>query len=283
MGDERSQSISPERIAARSFAIGLARAFGGALIFSLPILMTMEMWWLGFSIHEFRLALLLLFSIPLLIGLSHYMGFEDTFGFKDDALDAFVALAVGFVAGTVALSLFSVIGFGISASEFIGKVSIQAVPGSIGAMFAQSELAGNERKKEEKKRHAGYGGEIFIMAAGALFLAFNVAPTEEMILFAHQMSVWHSIALVLASLLIMHAFVYALEFQGTASLPPGTPFWSVFLRFTIVGYAVALLMSLYMLWTFGRTEGLAFYQALSILVVLGFPAAVGAAAARLIL
>jgi uncharacterized membrane protein len=42
-------------------------------------------------------------------------------------------------------------------------------------------------------------------------------------------------------------------------------------------------MSLYMLWTFGRTEGLAFYHAISILVVLGFPAAVGAAAARLIL
>ena len=283
MSDQRSQSISPDRLAARSFAIGLARAFGGALIFSLPILMTMEMWRLGFYINEFRLALLLLLSIPLLIGLSHYMGFEDTFGFKDDALDAFVALAVGFIAGAVTLSLFSVVGFDMSASEFIGKVSIQAVPGSIGAMFAQSELGGNEGKKEQKKRHAGYGGEIFIMAAGALFLAFNVAPTEEMVLIAHQMSVWHSMALVLVSLLIMHAFVYALEFQGTASLPAGTPFWSVFLRFTIVGYAVALLMSLYMLWTFGRTEGLAFHQAISILVVLGFPAAVGAAAARLIL
>lgn len=243
----------------------------------------MEMWSLGFSIDKFRLALLLLLSIPLLIGLSHYMGFEDTFGFKDDALDAFVALAVGFVTGTVTLSLFSVIGSDMAASEFIGKVSIQAVPGSIGAMFAQSELGGKEGKKEEKRRHAGYAGEIFIMAAGALFLAFNVAPTEEMILIAHQMSIWQSIALILVSLLIMHAFVYALEFQGTASLPPGTPFWSVFLRFTIVGYAVALLMSLYMLWTFGRTEGLAFYQAISILVVLGFPAAVGAAAARLIL
>src|SRR5688572_31217295 len=283
MSDERSHSISPERIAAQSFAIGLARAFGGALIFSLPILMTMEMWWLGFSIDGFRLALLLFLSIPLLIGLSHYMGFEDTFGFKDDALDAFVALAVGFITGTVTLSLFSVIGSDMAASEFIGKVSIQAVPGSIGAMFAQSELGGKDRKKEQRRRHAGYGGEIFIMAAGALFLAFNVAPTEEMLLIAHQMSVWHSIALALVSLLIMHAFVYALEFQGTASIPSETPFWSVFLRYTIVGYAVALLMSLYILWTFGRTDGLAFTQTISILVVLGFPSAVGVAAARLIL
>jgi putative integral membrane protein (TIGR02587 family) len=88
---------------------------------------------------------------------------------------------------------------------------------------------------------------------------------------------------VLVSILIMHAFVYTLEFQGTASIPPGTPFWSVFLRYTIVGYAVALSMSAYMLWSFGRTEGLAFAQTLSILIVLGFPSAVGAAAARLIL
>lgn len=286
MNDQRSSPSAerlPKNLAARAFAIGLARAFGGALIFSLPILMTMEMWWLGFSISNFKLALLLLLTIPLLVGLSHYMGFEDTFGLMDDALDALVALAVGFVAGAITLSLFSVIESGMSAHEIIGKISIQAVPGSIGAMFAQSQLGGDPKKKEEKTRHAGYGGEVFIMAAGALFLAFNVAPTEEMILIAHQMSVWHSIALALVSILIMHAFVYTVEFQGTASIPPGTPFWSVFLRFTILGYAVALSMSAYMLWTFGRTEGLAFAQTISILIVLGFPSAVGAAAARLIL
>ena len=85
-------------MANRVFLIGLGRAFGGALIFTLPMLMTMEMWWLGFSMQPWKLALLLLATIPLLIGLSHYMGFEETFGFKDDALDSFVALAVGFIA-----------------------------------------------------------------------------------------------------------------------------------------------------------------------------------------
>jgi putative integral membrane protein (TIGR02587 family) len=191
-------------------------------------------------------------------------------------------LAVGFVAGSVSLALFSVIEPGMSAREIIGKVSIQAVPGSIGAMFAQSQLGGDQRSKKEKKRHAGYGGEIFLMGAGALFFAFNVAPTEEMVVIAYQMSAWHSIALALLSLIIMHAFVYALEFHGTPSIPPGTPFWSIFLRFTIVGYAVVLAMSFYILWTFGRTDGLAFQQIISVLVVLGFPSAVGAAAARLI-
>jgi putative integral membrane protein (TIGR02587 family) len=270
-------------MANRIFLLGLGRAFGGALIFSLPMLMTMEMWWLGFSMQPWKLALLLMMTIPLLIGLSHYMGFEDTFGFKDDALDAFVALVVGFFAGAVSLGLFSVIESGMSMEEIVGKISIQAVPGSIGAMFAHSELGGSERNQQEKQRHAGYFGELFIMAAGALFLAFNVAPTEEIMLIGHQMSPWHSIALVVVSLLVMHAFVYSVEFHGSAPIPEGISRRSIFLRYTVVGYAVVLLMSAYILWTFGRIDGLPIGHVISLLVVLGFPAAVGAAAARLIL
>ena len=43
-------------------------------------------------------------------------------------------------------------------------------------------------------RGAGYGGQLFLMAAGALFLSFNVAPTEEMVLIAYMMSTWHLLA-----------------------------------------------------------------------------------------
>ncbi|HEV2132091.1 MAG TPA: DUF2391 family protein, partial [Longimicrobiaceae bacterium] len=129
----------------------------------------------------------------------------------------------------------------------------------------------------------GYGGEIFLMAVGALFLAFNLAPTEEMVLIAYKMTEWHAIALAIISLLLMHAFVYALEFRGQAPVPPDTPWWSTFLRLTVVGYAIALLMSVYVLWTFGRLEGLSLEAMAIATVVLSFPAALGAAATRLIL
>jgi putative integral membrane protein (TIGR02587 family) len=265
-----------------AFAIGLARAFGGAIIFTLPMLMTMEMWQLGFLMSGLRLALLLLVSVPLLVGLSHYLGFEPTFGILDDLLDAFVAFAVGFFAAGVVLNLFAVINFAMSSREVMGVLGLQAVPGAIGAMFAQSQLGGG-RTTQRKESHAGYGGEIFIMAAGALFLAFNVAPTEEMILIAYQTTAWHGLALVMLSLIVMHAFVYAVEFQGQASVAPKTPFLSVFLRYTVVGYAIALLISFYMLWTFGRADGAAIGQMISATIVLAFPAAVGAAGARLII
>ena len=275
------QFVTSQRPPNREFAIGFARAFGGAILFSLPMLMTMEMWELGLYMSKFRLALLLLLNIPLLIGLSHYMGFEETFGFLDDAVDAFVALAVGFVASALALGLFAVIRFDMSNQEIIGTIAIQVVPASIGAMFAHSQLGG--ARQEKKNQHAGYGGQMFIMAAGALFLSFNVAPTEEMVLIAHKMSAWHSVALVLASLVVMHAFVYAVEFHGQVSVHPQTPVWSELLRFTMVGYTVVLLISVYILWTFARTEGMSWHELLAVTVVLGFPAAIGAAAARLIL
>lgn len=38
-----------ERESDYRFFVGLARAFAGAVLFSLPLLMTMEMWWLGCS------------------------------------------------------------------------------------------------------------------------------------------------------------------------------------------------------------------------------------------
>jgi putative integral membrane protein (TIGR02587 family) len=89
--------------------------------------------------------------------------------------------------------------------------------------------------------------------------------------------------LAFVSLMIMHAFVYAIEFRGQEAISPATSFWNAFLRFTVVGYTVVLLISVYVLWTFGRTDATAPEGVMMATVVLGFPAAVGAAAARLIL
>jgi uncharacterized membrane protein len=80
------------------------------------MLMTMEMWWLGFYMEPLRLALLMLLNIPLLIGLSYYGGFEAT-PEPADVLDAFAAYAVGFVTAVVMLSLFAIIETGIKAAK----------------------------------------------------------------------------------------------------------------------------------------------------------------------
>jgi putative integral membrane protein (TIGR02587 family) len=275
----------------RRFLTGLARAFAGAILFSFPILMTMEMWWLGFYMHRFRLALFIVVFFPLLIGLSYFDGFEDTNGFKEDAVDAFVAYAVGFTASASILFIFNVISFSMSADEIIGKISLQAVAASIGALVAQSQLRGGgnsngaeaDSDEEETNVPRSYFGEMLLMMIGAIFLSLNIAPTEEIILIAFKMSYWQIVALALGSLLMMHAFVYTVKFRGQEERPEDRSYFSVFLRFSVVGYALVLLISLYLLWTFGRLDGMGISEIVQVAIVLSFPGAIGAAASRLIL
>jgi putative integral membrane protein (TIGR02587 family) len=268
--------------AERKYLIGIARASGGAILFALPMLMTMEMWSLAFYMSGLRLALLLAVLLPTLVALSHFIGFEPTFDVWDDALDALAAFAVGCATSALALLLFGVIGPATPPGELAAMVTLQAVPASLGALLAQSQF-GEEAGDRERNPPTGHGAELFTMGIGALFLAFNVAPTEEMILIAQKMSASHVLALAVASVAVMHAFVYGMAFRGQAPRTEGERFVSLFLRFTVAGYGIALLISGYRLWTFGRIDGGPLTQIIAMSVVLGSPAAIGAAAARLLL
>lgn len=283
---KRSPRSAPAPSPDHRFIIELGRAYGGALIFSLPMLITMEMWWLGFYINHGRLALLLLLAIPLLVRLAHDTSLRERFEWRAATAGALTAYAVGFVTAAVILTLMAIIRNGMSADEVLGKIAIQSVPGSIGAALARQQLGGGEGRQERKTyklQHLNLGGELFLRALGALFLSLSLASTEEMVLIAYKMTTWHSLALALASLAVIQAFVVAVIAQDKSSLPPGTPGWRAFLHSTVSGYAIVLLISAYVLWTFQRTDNTALSATLSAVVVVGFPASVGAGAARLIL
>lgn len=267
-------------------AVALGRALAGALIFALPMLMTMEMWFLGFYIDRLRLALLIAAMLPLLVGLAHFVGFEETFGWREDVRDALVALAVGAVASGLILWLLGAVTRDAPLDEIVGKVALQTVAASIGALLATSQLGGEgsgDGEDEQPHRPSNYLGELFFMMVGALFLSLNVAPTEEIVLIAYRIGPGQELLLALLSLSAMHAFVYAVNFHGAEPRPEDAGFWGLFLRFSVVGYAVVLLTSCYVLWTFGRLEGITFEEQLSATIVLAFPGAIGAAGARLLL
>ena len=120
------------------------------------------------------------------------------------------------------------------------------------------------------------------MTAGALYMAFSVAPTEEMLLIAYKMTPWHGLALAFASIALLHAFVYAVGFGGQESVPEGAPRWTAFANYTLAGYGIAIVVSLYVLFTFGRTDDVALPAITMMTVVLAFPSALGAAIARLV-
>lgn len=258
------------------------RAAGGALLFSLPMLMTMELWELGMYLDRGRLLVLFLASLPLLVALSRQIGFEQTRDLHDDVVDALIALGVAAVTSTILLMLFGAIGGSTSLDEAVGKIVLQIVPAAIGALLAKSQL-GTRDDDDASEKEETYAGELFLMAVGALFLGFNMAPTEEMILISFRMSEWHALALVALSLILMHGFVFAVGFAGGSQVHLYEPWWSPFVRLTLPGYVIALAISLFLLWVFARTDGMALGGTVMAMVVLGFPSAIGAAAARLIL
>lgn len=291
MGQARPADAVPDRSSWLSFFrvepgfyVALARAFAGAVLFGLPLFMTMEMWWLGFLIRPERLALFLLVSIPMLWALSWLAGFREDVSWGDALVDAGIAYLVAFMASAGMLLLVGTIKADTSLYELLGKIAVQSVPAGMGATLARSQLGMQDEEEETASRRESYAGELFLVAGGALFLAFNVAPTEEIILIAHQQNtLWHVLALIILSIGIMHAFVYAVEFRGQHGIAAHQSAALEFLRLTLPGYIVVLLVCLYVLWTFGRLDGMAPFMALKLVLVLGFPGALGGATARLVM
>jgi putative integral membrane protein (TIGR02587 family) len=243
--------------------------------------MTNEMWSLGFTMDRLRLGVFLAFMIPVLIGLSYFAGFEETPSWTDGIRDAFVALMVGFVTSAVMLAVLNLATTYMPRQEILGKLTLLAIPSSFGAAIASSQL-GKRSSDTDGKQRTRYGVELFYMTAGAIFFAFNVAPTEEILVLGFKMSPWHAVITAALSLAMMHAFVYMVEFRGQEHAPQGVSIWSIFARFTVVGYALSLAVSAYVLWTFGRFEGSGLTYMVTLTIVLGFAATLGASAARLI-
>lgn len=273
----------------QSFLIGLGRGAAGALLFAVPMLMTMELWELGDHTKRSRLLIMLLLNIPLLVVLAHRIGFERTFTWRQAFRDAMIAFGLGILISAAMLAMMGILKPETSFTSIVGRIAIQSVPASIGALLGRSQLGGGAGQNEPDEGavpdhlSSNFARELFLMGVGALFLNLNVAPTEEVILISYKMTPWHALATILISIAIMHAFVYAVSFRGTHQIPEGEPRWHAFFRFTLPGYVIAMLISLYVLWIFGRLDDTAAPQILMSAIVLSFPGAIGAASARLVL
>jgi putative integral membrane protein (TIGR02587 family) len=258
---------------------GVGRAFGGALLFAVPILLTMEMWSSAVTIPPWRLAVLVLTDVALVVGLSRYFGLVSGSGLTwyGAFVDAGVALLVGFLTAAVALRALGVIHPLTHGSEALSMVILEALPAAIGASFARGQLG---QRDDPKQGHSSYLSQIFLMAAGAVVFAASIAPTAEVVLSAASIDQFGVLLLAALELALMHAFVYNLGFRGGSTTDR---FWSIFGAYTVTGYACALGVSAYLLWIFGRFTGTAAGPAVAEVVVLALPASIGAAGARLVL
>lgn len=259
--------------------VGVGRAIGGAFVFGLPLMMTMEMWWMGLYIEPLRLLALLLISLPILVSVSSVIGFRESRELLDNIIDVFVAYAFGFAVSAMALLLFNTITWSNFVEINFKIIMLQAIPASFGALLARSELGSNEHDSSAERSSID---RIAVLAIGAIYLAFNVAPTEEIQLIAYQMTPWHQLALFITTLVVMYIFSDAGGFYSSSKRTKQKKL-AISLTYTCIAVVVAMMASIIMLWVFGRMDGLAFTQMVANTVVLMFPAGIGAAAARLII
>jgi putative integral membrane protein (TIGR02587 family) len=272
---------------ASTFLVGLLRGLAGALLFALPMLMTMEMWHLGLYASPSRLLLLCVLAGPLLYGLARRIGFERNVSRLQALRDAVIAYALGMVVSASVLWMFGLLDTALNPGHNIAMIAFQSVPAGIGALLGRSQLGvhsgEDEEHDEDYESETGYFNELFMMLAGALFLGLNVAPTEEIILIGYKVAPAQTFLIVVISLMIMHCFVYSIHFTGGHSAPEGKPAWHMFVRFTLPGYVLSFFTSVYALWTFERLDQTSLQQMITASVILTLPAAIGAASARLVL
>jgi putative integral membrane protein (TIGR02587 family) len=286
------------------------RGVAGGLMFSLPLLYTMEVWWAGFNAHPWRLAVYVAATFVLLLGYNRFAGLRHDAGMSEVAIESVEEMGIGFIISAAALYLLGRITPGMPPNEIAGQIVVEAMTVAIGVSVGTAQLGGagdesgegdtgdgGDDKATRSKRggRAGkagsarrgepelhFGGQMLIAFCGATLFAANVAPTEEVVMIAVEISWVRLLGLAFASLIVGTLILHYSEFRGAREFVRTDGFGAVVVG-SVVTYAVALVASGLILWFFGRFDGVSLYTALAQVIVLGVPATLGASAGRLLL
>ena len=274
--------------------VDVVRAASGGMLFGIPLLFTMEVWWVGSSTEPIRLFAVLLLTYAILVVLNRTSGFRTTADvrLRDALADSVEALAIALMSVAGLLVVLREITTATPLGEAIGKVVYEAAPFAIGIGLAahflrRGRAAGDGEDEGERDSDSGQGldatlADVGATLIGALFVAFNIAPTDEVPMIAAAMSPGWLIALMAVSLAVSYAIVFEAGFSDEKRRreQPGVLQHPV--TETAVAYLLSLVAAALMLWFFRRFDsGDPFDVRLGYVLVLGLPAAVGGAAGRL--
>jgi putative integral membrane protein (TIGR02587 family) len=260
------------------------RGLAGGLIFSLPLLYTMEVWWAGFAARPGRMLIYLVAVFLLLLGYNRYAGLRRDASWREVAIDSVEELGLGVVISAIALYAIGRIGAHTTLEEALGQIFIEAGIVAIGVSVGTAQLGtgNNEDAGMGDEEDVHFGGQLVITFCGAVLFAANVAPTDEILMIAAETSSVRLLLLGAFSLAIGALILYFTDFARASRYSPTETHWQAFAG-TIITYAVALVASAGILWFFGRFDGQGPELAVAEIVVLGFPATLGASAGRLLL
>ncbi len=272
------------------------RGASGGFLFGIPLLYTMEVWWIGSTASPLRMLIALVATFVTLVLLNRTAGFRRAQGIQlvDAAMDAVEALAIGIICTTVVLILLREVRWESGIGEALGKIIFESIPFSLGVAVANQILSARSDDSQGAGTQAPVGqqpdigklnatlADIGATVIGAIFIAFNIAPTDEIPMLAAAVSPPWLLAISLTSLLISYAIVFVAEFADQQSRKQQRGIFQQPLSETIASYLVSLVMALGMLWFFQQLSASdPWHMWLSYTILLGLPATVGGAAGRL--
>lgn len=254
------------------------RGVSGGVILGVPLVYTEEVWLLGTTLPVLEILGLLVVSFGLNLVLSRYVGFER--GRTHRPLeDALVGFGCSFLLAAALLFLLDRIEPSMPAYNVLGVIALTSIPTSLG--FALGNALAPESGGEGAEDMKGHGGDLLAAAAGAVVLSLNIAPTQEPVLIAYQLDLWRLIGLVIVSVVLSFLIVFYAEFGGRQSRTrsPGAVHSPVVE--TTLAYLVAFVVAGLLLTAFGEIQAIN-GTSLGEVVVLAFPASMGAALGRLV-
>lgn len=265
-------------------------AAGGAL-FGIPLLYTMEVWWLGAHAPMSHAALVFGLSFVVVALLIHTAGFRRSrdMHWSDVVLDTGKAVALGVVSAALVLALLREIRVDIPLTEIVGKLAFEAAPFAIGVAVAGHVISKSTSEEGENvssdSDRRGLGGTLADLGAtmiGAIFVGFNIAPTDEISMIAVASTPFSLICLMIATLVITYGIVFEAGFGDQAARRAHEGVLQHPVTETTVAYLISLLTSAGMLLFFRNIQpGDPWPVIVQHTVILGLPAAIGGAAGRL--
>ncbi|PHI19829.1 hypothetical protein CEQ90_10575 [Lewinellaceae bacterium SD302] len=260
------------------------RAFCGALFFAVPLHYTMEMWERARVMADVDLIIVTVLAYLANVGYSVFSGHKDAESRKAPWWDAAVSLSVGMIASAITLLLMDQITHQISFEITVKMIALEALPTSFGASLARNQLGGGDpaNKPHLEDQFSVDVRKLMGTTLGSLMFAFNIAPTAEPIIIANSLG-WHQVIMIMIfSVIVSYAMNFMANFVQEDD--DGAVMLSNDWVETFVSYAIALIVSAALLWTFGYlTIDTPLDFALPWIIVLGYVTNLGGSAGRLVL
>ena len=264
------------------------RGIVGGLIFSLPLIFTMEIWWSGFIASPGSLISAIVVTFILLLGYNRYAGMRKDTTFFDLCWDSVEEIGWAFIVSFIFLYLIGEISFYMSFDEIFGKIIIESMIVAIGISVGTAQLGASDNgdsgmeddDDEEKKAEPEFLGIVVLSICGATLFASSMAPTDEVMEIAIASSTTRLILIAALSLALSLVILHFSEFRGSDT---GKTSMTAVTRTTTINYLIAVIISFVLLLFFGRVIDYGYQVILAQVIVLSLPATMGASAGRLLI